>query len=146
VYLGGNPRPRTQPAALAFVGTGLVTVLYLALNAVFFSRRPGGTFRQLEIGRIAAHALGGPAWANAPGSSRWRRLRPCQRSDMAGPRGGCTHGGGWLSAALAAADSGRRAAGFPTPVSLAMLWSATQPLAHYIGFTLSLSTAATRSD
>src|SRR5207249_10444502 len=66
VYLGGEIRDpeRNLPRSL-LLGTGLVMVLYLALNAVFlFSTSPAELSGKLDIGRIAAHALGGPAWAN----------------------------------------------------------------------------------
>ncbi|MCI0537125.1 MAG: amino acid permease [Verrucomicrobiales bacterium] len=149
VYLGGEIRDpqRNLPRSL-LLGTGLVTVLYLALNAVFlFSTTPAELSGKLEIGRIAANALGGAAWANAVTGLIALALGTSVSSMMmAGPRvyarmaaDGCLPR--WLA----------RTSGPPLPavlfqcfVALAMLWSATYDrLLTYIGFTLSLSTAAT---
>ena len=55
---------RLLPRAMA-LGTGLVTLLYLALNAVFVYGAPAEKLAgQLEVARIAADSLGGPALAN----------------------------------------------------------------------------------
>src|SRR5262245_40002013 len=65
-YVGGEIRDpqRNLPRSL-LLGTGVVAIFYLALNAVFlFSTAPAELAGRLEIGRIAAHALGGPAWAD----------------------------------------------------------------------------------
>ena len=67
VYVGGEIRDpaRNLPRSL-LLGTGLVTLVYLALNGVFlFSVPPEVLSGKLEVGRIAAGALGGPALANA---------------------------------------------------------------------------------
>jgi len=149
VYLGGEIRDpeRNLPRSL-LLGTGLVTVLYLALNAVFlFSTTPSELSGKLEIGRIAAHALGGPAWANAlTGLIALALATTVSSMMMAGPRvyarmavDGCLPR--WL-----ATDTGPPLAAvlFQCLVALAMLWSATYDrMLTYIGFTLSLSTAAT---
>ena len=61
VYLGGEVRDpeRNLPRAL-LLGTLLVTLLYLALNAVFlFSTDPTELADQEPVGAIAARALGG---------------------------------------------------------------------------------------
>ena len=149
VYLGGEIRDpeRNLPLSL-LLGTGLVTVLYLALNSVFLlSTTAAELSGKLEIGRIAAHALGGPAWANAlTGLIALALATSVSSMIMAGPRvyarmaaDGCLPR--WL-----ATDSGppQRAVLLQCFVALAMLWSATYDrLLTYIGFTLSLSTAAT---
>ena len=70
VYIGGEVRDpeRNLPRAL-LLGTVLVTVLYLGLNAVFVFAAPIEQLAgKLEIGRIAAEHLGGPALANAVGA------------------------------------------------------------------------------
>jgi APA family basic amino acid/polyamine antiporter len=149
VYLGGEIRDpqRNLPRSL-LLGTGLVTLLYLALNAVFlFSTTPADLAGKLEVGRIAAHALGGAAWANAvTGLIALALATSVSSMMMAGPRVYARMAAdGWLPRWLA------RETGPPWPallfqcvVALAMLWSATyERLLTYIGFTLSLSTAAT---
>jgi APA family basic amino acid/polyamine antiporter len=149
VYLGSEIRDpqRNLPRSL-LLGTGLVTVLYLALNAVFlFSAAPAELAGKLEVGRIAAHALGGVVWANAvTGLIALALATSVSSMMMAGPRVYTRMAAdGWLPRWLA------RETGPPWPallfqfvVALAMLWSATyERLLTYIGFTLSLSTAAT---
>ena len=62
-YVGGELRAaeRTLPRAL-LLGTGLVSVLYLALNAVFVLAAPLEALAgKAEVGAIAAEALGGTA-------------------------------------------------------------------------------------
>jgi APA family basic amino acid/polyamine antiporter len=149
VYLGGEIRdPRRNLPRSLLLGTGLVTMLYLALNAVFlFSTSPAALAGRLEVGRIAAEALGGPAWANAlAGLIALALATAVSAMMMAGPRvyakmaaDGCLPR--WL-----AAGNGPPlpAVMFQSAVALALLWSATYDrLLTYIGFTLSLSTAAT---
>jgi APA family basic amino acid/polyamine antiporter len=149
VYLGGEIRDpqRNLPRSL-LLGTGLVTILYLALNAVFlFSTEPAALSGKLEVGRIAAQALGGPVWANAlTGLIALALATAVSSMMMAGPRVYSKMAAdGGLPRWLATGD------GPPLPavmfqwiVALAMLWSATYDrLLTYIGFTLSLSTAAT---
>jgi len=66
IYIGGeisNPE-RNLPRSL-MLGTAIVTLIYLALNAVFvFSAPIAQLAGKLEVGRVAATALGGPAWGN----------------------------------------------------------------------------------
>lgn len=62
VYVGSEVRDpeRNLPRAL-LLGTLVVTVLYLALNAVFlFATEPAALAGQEAVGAIAAEALGGP--------------------------------------------------------------------------------------
>lgn len=61
VYVAGEVRDpaRTVPRAL-LLGTGIVTLAYLALNAVFLSAAPLVDLAgKVEVGAIAAEALGG---------------------------------------------------------------------------------------
>lgn len=63
VYVAGEVRApsRTLPLAL-ILGTGLVTVLYLALNAAFLAAAPaGGLAGVVEVGHVAALRVAGPA-------------------------------------------------------------------------------------
>lgn len=149
VYIGGEVRnpERNLPRAL-LLGTGIVTALYLALNCVFVFAAPVGDLAgKLEIGRLAAEALGGRAWADAITALVAVGLISSVSSlIMAGPRvysqmaaDGC------VPRVFAASDGPPRASiALQTVVALALLWSATfEALLTYIGFTLSLSTAAT---
>lgn len=74
VYVGGEIRDpaRNLPRAL-LLGTLMVTALYVALNWVFvYSASVSELAGQVEVGRIAAEQLGGPAWApRSRRSSRW---------------------------------------------------------------------------
>ena len=149
VYVGGEVRDpeRNLPRALLW-GTGIVTALYLGLNAVFVFAAPVELLAgKLDIGRVAAEAIGGPAWGLAISILVALALLTSVSSlTMAGPRvyarmaaeGHLPH---WL-----AAGSGppRAAILFQTLIALALLWSAAyEQLLTFIGFTLGLSAAAT---
>ncbi|HXG47729.1 MAG TPA: APC family permease, partial [Methylomirabilota bacterium] len=149
VYLGGeiHDPARNLPRSL-LLGTALVTALYLALNAVFlYSAGPEQLAGKLEIGRIAAAALGGPAWADVITAVIALALATSVSSAMmAGPRVYARMAGDGFFPRWLVADGGPpwRAVLFQCVVALVMLWSATYDrLLTYIGFTLSLGTAAT---
>lgn len=149
IYIGGEVTDpeRNLPRSL-LVGTALVTLLYLALNAVFvFSAPVSELAGKLEIGRIAANALGGRPLAEAVTALIALALvTSVSAMVMAGPRvyarmatDGCLPH--WL-----AANHGppRAAIALQAGLALAMLWTASyQSLLTYIGFTLGLSTAGT---
>jgi APA family basic amino acid/polyamine antiporter len=149
VYVGGEvAQPDLNlPRSLMF-GTLIVTVLYLGLNTVFvFSAPLDALAGKVEVGRIAAEALGGPALAELITAVVALALATSVSSlVMAGPRvyaqmasdGYLPH---WLEA-----KSGppRLAIALQCLAALALLWTATyEGLLTYIGFTLGLSTAAT---
>ena len=149
VYVGGEIRDpaRNLPRSL-LLGTGLVTLVYLALNGVFlFSVPPEVLSGKLEVGRIAAGALGGPALANAVAVLVCLALLTSASSlVMAGPRVYARMAAdGYFPRWLAAPEGPPRAAiAFQLLIALALLWSAAyESLLTYIGFTLGLSTAAT---
>ncbi len=149
IYVGGEIRDaeRNLPRAL-LVGALLVTALYLGLNFVFLRAVPAAELvGKLEVGRIAAQALGGPVWAEAVTALvALGLLTSVSAMVMAGPRVYARMAGdGYLPAWLGCAEGAPRAAiGFQLAVALVMLWTATyERLLTYIGFTLSLSTAAT---
>lgn len=149
VYLGGEVRDpdRNLPLSL-LLGTGLVTLLYLALNAVFlFATAPAALAGQLEVGRIAAQALGGPGLAQAVAALVALVLVSSVSSlIMAGPRVSARMAqDGFLPRWLGpTAGPPRAAILLQTTLALSMLWTATyEKLLTLIGFTLSLSTAAT---
>jgi len=149
VYVGGEIRDpaRNLPRSL-LLGTGLVTLVYLALNGVFlFSVPPEVLSGKLEVGRIAAGALGGPALANAVAVLVCLALLTSASSlVMAGPRVYARMAAdGYFPRWLAAPEGPPRAAiAFQLLIALALLWSAAyESLLTYIGVTLGLSTAAT---
>lgn len=150
VYIGGEVRDpeRNLPRAL-LLGAGLVTVLYLALNYVFVSAAaPGILAGQADIGRIAAFALGGETWARGvTGLVALALSLSCSALMMAGPRVYARMArDGVLPRWFAPPqdDAPRRAVGLQCALALALLWSfGFKELLTYIGFTLSLVSAAT---
>jgi APA family basic amino acid/polyamine antiporter len=149
VYIGGEVRDpeRNLPKSL-LVGTTLVTVLYLALNAVFVFAAPLKDLTgQLEVGRIAARAIGGAALEEAVAAVIALVLISSASSlVMAGPRV-CAKmaDDGYLPAWLAASDGPPRIAiALQAALAMLMLWTSSfDALLTYIGFTLGISTAAT---
>jgi APA family basic amino acid/polyamine antiporter len=149
VYVGAEVRnpERNLPRAL-FLGTAVVTLLYLALNTVFVFAAPVEQLAgKLEIAHIAAEHLGGPTLAKATGALVALTLVSFVSSMvMAGPRV-CARmaADGYLPRWLQAGQGPPRAAiCFQGGIALILLWTATyQGLLTYIGFTLGLSTAAT---
>ena len=150
VYVGSEVRApeRSLPYAMA-LGTFLVSLIYLALNAVFVFAAPVEQLSgKLEIGRTAALALGGTGLADFVTALIALALATCISSMMmAGPRiyarmadDGCLPR--WLCSS--AHGPPRHAILLQAVLSLAMLWTASfQSLLTYIGFTLGLCTAAT---
>src|SRR5947209_1133398 len=142
-YIGSELREpeRNLPRAMV-VGAGLVTVLYLGLNAVFVYAAPAEQLAgKLEVGRIAAAALGGRALADFVTVLIVLALATSLSSMMmAGPRvyarmadDGCLPR--WLR--FPAQGPPRRAILCQTTLALAMLWTATfRALLTYVGFTL----------
>lgn len=149
VYIGGEVRDaeRTLPRAL-LLGTGVVTALYLALNYVFVHAAPVADLAgRVEVGRVAAAALGGRAWAEAITTLVAVALVSSVSSlVMAGPRVYAQMAADGCVPRIFAATAGppRASIALQAGVALALLWSATfEALLTYIGFTLSLCTAAT---
>jgi basic amino acid/polyamine antiporter, APA family len=149
IYIGGEIRDpeRNLPRAL-LLGTALVAVLYLFLNAAFIYAAPIADLAgKPEVGRIAAGALGGPVWAHAVGSLVALVLVSSVSAQvMAGPRVYAKMAAdGYLPRWLAMQSGPPRAAiTFQALLALVMLWSASfEWLLTYMGFTLGVSTAAT---
>ena len=150
VYIGAEIRApeRNLPRAMLW-GAGLVVLLYLALNAVFVFAAPVEQLQgQLEIGRVAALALGGKTLADFTTLLIALALATSLSSMMmAGPRvyarmadDGCLPR--WFC--FPAQGPPSRAILLQAVLALLMLWTASfEGLLTYIGFTLSLSTAAT---
>ncbi|MBI5506402.1 MAG: amino acid permease [Deltaproteobacteria bacterium] len=149
VYIGGEIRDpeRNLPRSLV-IGTAVVTLLYVALNAVFVFSAPVATLSgQLEVGRIAAQALGGVGCAEAVTALIALALATSVSSlVMTGPRVYARMAADgtvpqWLKTGV---GPPRAAIALQVAVSSAMVWTATyESLLTYIGFTLGLSTAAT---
>lgn len=149
VYVASEVRDpeRTLPRAL-LLGTGLVTVLYLALNAAFVFSAPHEVLAgKTEIGRLAAFALGGPAWADALSALVSLVLAASLSAlTIAGPRvlARMAQDGYLPSVFTSHSAPPRNAIALQCAVALVLLWSATyKSLLTYIGFTLSLCSAAT---
>jgi basic amino acid/polyamine antiporter, APA family len=149
VYIGGEVRDpeRNLPRSL-LLGTALVTILYLALNAVFVFAAPLKDLTgQLEVGRIAARAIGGPALEEiVAGVIALVLISSASSLVMAGPRV-CAKmaADGYLPAWLAVSEGPPRAAiALQVAIAILLLWTSSfDALLTYIGFTLGISTAAT---
>lgn len=149
-YIGGEviDPERNLPRAM-LLGTGIVALLYLGLNAAFMGSAPAAELAgKVEIGRVAARALGGDVVAEVVTVIVVFVLTTSVSSFvMAGPRvyakmaeDGCMPA--WMKPA-----AGRPPATsiwVQSAVALAILWTATfDGLLTYIGFTLSFANAAT---
>lgn len=149
IYLGGevtNPE-RNLPRSL-LTGTLIVTALYLAINAVFVLAVPAGVISgRLEVGRLVAEELGGRSWADGATLLIALALVTSVSSlVMTGPRVYARMAAdGYLPSWMEQKSGPPRAAIlFQFAIALLMLWTASyQSLLSFIGFTLSLSTAAT---
>jgi APA family basic amino acid/polyamine antiporter len=149
IYIGSEVThpDRNLPCSL-LLGTSIVTLIYLALNAVFVFSAPSEQLAgKLEVGRVAATALGGPAWGNLVSALVALVLVSSVSSlIMAGPRVYARMAEDhYLPACLAARNVPPvNAILLQGVLALALLWSSTfDQLLTYIGFTLGLSTAAT---
>lgn len=149
IYIGSEVRDpeRNVPRSL-WLGAGLVAVLYVALNAVFVFAAPASELAgKLEVGRIAAEALGGASLREAVTALIALALVTSVSSMlMAGPRVYARMAvDGYLPRCLAVSEGPPRAAiAVQATLALVMLWTtAFKSLLTYIGFTLGLSTAAT---
>jgi APA family basic amino acid/polyamine antiporter len=141
-----NPE-RTLPLSL-FAGTALVTMLYLALNAAFVFAAPVTELAgKADIGRAAAMALGGPLWGNAITALVVMGLATSASAMMmVGPRVYARMAQDGMFPRLFAEGGGApyRSVALQCMLALLLLWSSTfKGLLTYVGFTLSLSTAAT---
>jgi len=149
IYIGSEvTNPERNPPRALLLGTALVTLLYLALNAVFVFSAPSDQLAgKLDVSRVAATALGGPAWGNMVSALVALVLVSSVSSlIMAGPRVYARMAeDGYLPAFLAARNAPPvNAILLQGVLALSLLWSSTfDQLLTYIGFTLGLSTAAT---
>lgn len=150
VYIGGEVRnaEKNLPRAL-ILGTLLVTFLYIALNAVFVFSAPVHVLAgKLEVGRIAANAIGGAVLEEAVAAVIALGLVSSASSlVMAGPRVYAKMADDgylpqWMS--ISEGKPPRAAIALQSVIALLMLWTTTfDALLTFIGFTLGISTAAT---
>jgi len=148
VYLGGEVRDpeRNLPRAL-FLGTLLVTLLYLALNAVFlYSTEPAALAGQEAVGAIAAEALGGPRLKGfltaVVALALWTSVSSMV---MAGPRvyARMAADGVFPRVFTARGEVPRAAVFLQALLAIAAVWLAPlQTHISYAGFTLGLSASA----
>jgi APA family basic amino acid/polyamine antiporter len=149
VYVAGEVKDpdRNLPRSL-WLGAGVVTVLYIALNAAFvWAVPPAQLTGQIEVGRLAALALGGSRLAFAVGSLITVAVAVCVSAlTMGGSQviSRMAHDG-CLPRVLAAVPGRppRLAIVVQSLVGLVALWTATyDSLLTYVGISLSLMTAA----
>ena len=149
VYVADEVRDpeRTLPRAL-LAGTSLVTLLYLMLNMAFVFAAPLAELAgKPDIGHAAAFALGGIAWADRMTMLVVLALTTSiSAMTMTGPRVYARMAADGFLPRLFACKNGvpRWSISLQCALALALLWSSTfKSLLAYIGFTLSLSAAAT---
>lgn len=149
VYVSGelDESRRSLPRAM-LIATVAITLLYVALNAVFMASAPISQLAgRAEVGAIAAEALGGPAARAAlSGIVALGLLTSISAMVMVGPRVYAQMANdGLLPRPLASSEAEPRGA-IALQVGLALIAffvSDLQDLLLYAGFLLSLSAAAT---
>ena len=148
VYVAGEVRdPERNLARSLLLGTGIVTVAYLALNAVFLFSAPAQIAGREEVGAIAAEALGGM------GLRRFVSLvvalalvTSVSANVMAGPRVYARMADDGLFPRFFAfqGEVPGRAVLLQVALSIFVVWiTDLRELLLYIGFTLGLSAAVT---
>ena len=149
VYVAGEIHaPERNLARSLVVATGVVTIAYLLLNAVFLYAAPGEALAgRAEVGAIAAEALGGPSLRNAVSLLVALSLFTSISSMvMIGPRVYARMAEDGLFPAFLRRGDDVPTAAIALQVGFAVLlvWlSELAELLGYMGFTLGLSAAAT---
>jgi APA family basic amino acid/polyamine antiporter len=150
VYIGGEVKDpeRNLPRALIY-GTGIVTLLYLGLNALFVYAAP---FEQvagrIDVAHVAALAVGGPSLAMAVSGLVSLALALCVSAlTMTGPQVASKMANDGLLPRAFASSTGRPprlALAAQLALGLVTLWTATyEHILTYVGFTLGISMLAT---
>ena len=150
VYIGGEVKypKRNLPRALVY-GTSIVTVLYLALNALFVFAVPAAELSgRIDVAHIAAEAVGGTRLALAVSALVALALALCVSAlTMTGPQVAAKMANDSLLPAALGARTGqppRLALALQLGLGLLVLWTATfEHILTYVGFTLGLTTLAT---
>jgi APA family basic amino acid/polyamine antiporter len=149
VYVAGEVQnPRTNLPRALLVATVAVTATYLALNAVFlYSTHPAQLAGRVEVGAIAAEALGGPWLRRAvSGVVALALFTSISSMVMSGPRVYARMAEDGLFPRLFArgTDAPGAAVALQAALSIGVLWfSGLAELLGYIGVTLGLSSAGT---
>ncbi len=149
VYVAGEVRaPDRNLMRVLCLATVGVTVLYIGLNAIFLWAAPADVIAgKVEVGAIAAEALGGPVW------KRWISVivamalfTSVSAMVMAGPRVYARMAADGLMPRILDAGSEVPAAAvaFQVLLAIVVVWfTGLAQLLSYIGFTLGLSAAMT---
>jgi len=149
VYIAGEVRePERNLHRSLWLATGVVMLIYLALNAVFLYSAPAQTLAgKAEIGAIAAEALGGTALRQAVSVLVALALfTSISAMVMAGPRvyARMAEDGLFPRRLGVAGEVPRAAVALQVGLAVLVAWvSDLRELLGYIGFTLGISAAAT---
>jgi APA family basic amino acid/polyamine antiporter len=149
VYVAGEVRePERNLHRSLWLATGVVTLVYLALNAVFLYSAPARVLAgKAEIGAIAAEALGGTALRQAVSVLVALALfTSISAMVMAGPRvyARMAEDGLFPRWFGMAREVPRSAVALQVGLAVLVAWvSGLRELLSYIGFTLGISAAAT---
>jgi amino acid transporter len=149
VYVAGELRdPERNVTRALLLGTGLVAVLYVALNAVFLAAAPPEALAgAADVAAVAAQAIGGSRLRVAVSLLVALALFSSISAMMvAGPRVYARMAeDGYLPRAVAAGrDAPAAGVALQAALAVVVVWVATlAQLLSYIGFTLGLSAAAT---
>jgi APA family basic amino acid/polyamine antiporter len=150
VYIGGEVKDpqRNLPRSL-ILGTTIVTLLYLGLNAFFVFAVPASVLSQgIDVAHVAAEAVGGERLANIVSALVALALALCVSAlTMTGPQVAARMAGDGLLPRSFASSAGRPprlALVAQLALGLLALWTATfNQILTYVGFTLGISTVAT---
>jgi APA family basic amino acid/polyamine antiporter len=149
VYVAGEVQDAERNLSRAlWLATGIVTVLYLGLNAVFLYAAPAEQLAgRPEVAAIAAEALGGrPMQLAMSALVALALVTSISSITMAGPRvyARMAEEGVMPRHLRAGDDSPAAAVALQVAVAVALVWlTPLRELLGTIGFTLGLSTAAT---
>jgi APA family basic amino acid/polyamine antiporter len=150
VYIGGEVKdPRRNLPRSLVLGTSVVTVLYLALNALFVFCAPVSSLSgRIDVAHVAAQVVGGPGLAKAVSGLVSLALALCVSAlTMTGPQVASRMASDGLLPRQLAGRPGhppRVALAVQLTLGLIALWTAAfEHILTYVGFTLGISTIAT---
>jgi len=150
VYIGGEVKDPKRNLPLSLIlGTSIVTLLYLALNAFFVFAVPTSALAgRIDVAHVAAQAVGGPHLAAAVSALVALALALCVSAlTMTGPQVAARMAADGLLPRVFASSAGRPprvALLAQLALGLLALWTATfERILTYVGFTLGISMVAT---
>jgi amino acid transporter len=150
VYIGGEVKdPRRNLPRSLILGTSIVTLLYLALNALFVFAAPVEALSgRIDVAHVAAEVVGGTWLAKAVSGLVSLALALCVSAlTMTGPQVTARMARDGLLPRRLAGEPGRPprvALVVQLVLGLVALWTATfERILTYVGFTLGISTIAT---